>query len=285
MLKSIILPMTPGSPDNSSIAAAADLAKVFQACVTGLFVRSDPRSAVPFMGEGLTADMIQQLCDTAERQGLAQAEEGHDRFTCIMAEKTIPVIDEGGGDDARAHWSVMVGAITDHVGRRARVADLAVCQQPGDDDGDARDILHELLFRSGRALLMVPRGTTGAIGRRVMIAWNGRAEGARAIANAMPFLKRADSVHLVQIGDIDAERSCLEDLAAYLAEHGVTGRIDRRPDDPRDVGSALLAVAGEIDADLMVIGAYSHARWREMVLGGVTRSIVADAGIPVFMSH
>ncbi|TNE61920.1 MAG: universal stress protein [Alphaproteobacteria bacterium] len=282
-MKSILLPLTNNMASETVTRVAAGVAREFSATLTGLFVRPDPRSAIPFMGEGLTAEMIQTLCDTAERESRSQAEMAEKHFGERMKAAGIPL--GSGGDGAKAAWKVMVGEITDHVGRRARTADLAVCLQPDSSAPDTGDIFHDLLFRSGRSLLMVPKGYTGTTGKHVMVAWNGRAEGARAVGGALPLLVAAAKVSVVQIGDIDEERPPLDEICHYLGEHGVKCSPEKRANSGAPVGEQLLTIAGEIGADLMVIGAYSHSRWREMILGGVTRDLVTKSPVPIFMSH
>ncbi|WP_417458336.1 universal stress protein [Kordiimonas sp.] len=285
-MKSILLPLTYCVDAESLSRVAADLTKRFHASLHGLFIRPDPRMAIPFMGEGLTADMIQQLCDSAEKEGLANAEKAEKDFLALMQASNIKIIKKGEhSDHARARWSTVTGQITDHVGRRARTADLAICAQPSSDMPDSDDIFHDLIFRSGRSVLMVPAGYDREVGRHVMIAWNGRAEGARAVAGAMPMLIGAEKVTVVQIGDKDDARPGLEDVIDYLGEYGIEARARQENVEDNSIGNQLLSLASDMSADTVVLGAYSHSRWRELVLGGVTRHIVAKSKLPIFMSH
>ncbi len=285
-MKSILLPLTGQSASETITKVATDLATRFRSCITGLFIRPDPRTAIPFMGEGLSADMIQTLCDNADSEGRSQASKAEASFRAAMDAAGIRLQSDGGpSDGAKAKWRTEAGEISDHVGRRARIADMSICLQPGANSLDGTDIFNDLIFRSGRSVLMVPDKYEGDVGRHVMIAWNGRTEGARAVSGALPFLLEAEKVTVVQVGDIGEDRPGLSDICEYLQEHGI--EAVELPVEPGNmaVGPTLMDTAAEIGADTVVIGAYSHSRWREMVLGGVTRHITEKSKIPVFMSH
>ncbi|NVJ97864.1 MAG: universal stress protein [Alphaproteobacteria bacterium] len=283
-MKSILLPLTAQIETDSIARISATLAGQFQASLTGLFVRTDPRSAIPFMGEGLTADMIQTLCDGAEKQGCDQADKARAAFKEALEGSGVTWAPEA-STGARASWTVVVGEISDHVGRRARTADVAICNSPCSKSPDAQDIFLELIFRSGRSVLMVPENYRGTVGKHVMIAWNGRAEGARAVTGALPMLRDAQKVTIVQVGDIGEDRPQLSAIAHYLAEHGINAATQAIDAAEKSVGAVLLETAKSINADTLVLGAYSHSRWREMVLGGVTKYVTNKSCLPVFMSH
>lgn len=285
-MKSIMLPLTRESDADALAAVAAPLAKHFDAKVTGLFVRRDPKHAIPLLGEGLTADMIQDMCDATEREGMRYAAEAEAAFSAAMEAAAVP-IDDGSAASAgaRAAWRVIVGDVNVHVGRCARTADFSICERPQGKNSAQAEIFNELVFRSGRSVLMVPDTHKGPLFDKILIAWNGRAECARAIGGALPLLSSAGSVHLLQIGDIGEDRPALGDIAAYLADHGVASEQIHEPGGNMSVGEAVHKKAMEIGADTIVIGAFSTARWRELILGGVTRHLIETSQIPIYMSH
>lgn len=282
-MKSIILPLTRDSNCKLLSETAARLTAKFEADVIGLFVRRDPKSAIPLLGEGLTAEMIQQMCDATEADGRRYAGEAQDAFTAAMKDAGVPVSDEvqvGG-----AHWRMVVGDIVDHVGRSARTADFAICERPAEKYSAQSEIFNDLVFRSGRSVLMVPdNGTIPALDH-MLVAWNGRAECARAVGGALPLLRKAKSVSVLQIGDLGEDRPTLDTIARYLTVHGVDSTNIQEPAGSGSVGEAVYAKAQEIGADSIVIGAFSTARWRELLLGGVTRFLIENSNIPIYMSH
>lgn len=282
-MKSILLPLTANIHEHVVIDASARLASDYNATVNGLFIRPDPRTSISFMGEGLTADMIQDLCEATEKEGLANAQKCEQTFIRAMAAGDIELDKTEGGPSAR--WRVAVGDITDHVGRKARTADLAICPQPSSTQPGAEDILNDLIYRSGRPVLMVPEtGIPGPL-NHILIAWNGRAEGARSVGAALPILKGAKHITLLQLGEINEDRPTLEDLADYLADHGVKAQPITNSEFDGNVGEEIMHHSEVDNADLIVAGAYSHSRWREMILGGVTRQLVHKSKKPIFMSH
>ncbi|MBK5911042.1 hypothetical protein CCR85_06000 [Rhodothalassium salexigens] len=287
MLRTLILPMTDKPPRTGALAVGTSLAKALTAHVSGLFIRPDPRGAIPFLGEGMTADAIQELCDAAERESLALEAAARTEFEAAARDTGLPMEDGLGTDHASAGWEVVVGLIADHAGRRARLADLVVVPKPEGEAADARgELLNEVLFRAGRPLLMVPDAATSADFSHAVVAWNGRAEVARALAEALPLMHRAAKVTVLALGEEHPDRPSLDQVRCYLLRHGIdAATVSRDAPAKREMGQALLGECAGLGGDLLVIGGYSHNRWREMVLGGVTRTIVADAQIPVFMSH
>lgn len=283
-MKVIMLPLTRDSNTALLSEAAAQLASKFSANVTGLFVRRDPKSAIPLLGEGLTADMIQQMCDVTDQEGQRYASESESIFTEAMTNASIPLGENASGDQA-AYWRTVVGDVADHVGRCARTADFSICERPGDRHSAQAEIFNDLVFRSGRSVLMVPdNGTTPTLDH-MLVAWNGRAECARAVGGALPLLRRAKTISILQIGDLGEDRPTLEDIGEYLTAHGVEASQIHEPSHKGSVGEAVYGNAQELQVDSIVIGAFSTARWRELILGGVTRYLIENSNIPIYMSH
>lgn len=285
-MRTLLVPLTGPQGSEHVLDAGFLLADRFGAHLTALFIRADPRAAIPFMGEGLTADAIQDLVDATEREGRARASKTLALFEERRDRAGVAQGDGKGGKGASAQWEETVGFIAERAGRAARLADLAIVPQPAEGHReDSEELLNEVLFRSGRPLLMIPPASPARLGEHVVIAWNGRAECARTVAAALPLLKLAGKVTLLRIGEEHPDRPSLDGLATYLARHGVAGETVRREAGGEGVGDSILGVARELGADLVVMGAYSHNRWREMIIGGVTRHAIQTATVPVLMSH
>jgi nucleotide-binding universal stress UspA family protein len=175
---------------------------------------------------------------------------------------------------------------------QARYADIVIVSQP-----DAAtvappfpaDLAARLALGGGRPVLVVPRhGTCNAIGGAALVAWDGSREATRAVTGALPLLRAAAQVTVVDFGGAESPAGIVEDpcaaLGAWLDRHGVAARCGHRPLAP-DVGEALLAEAAGVGAGLLVMGAYGHPRLREIVLGGVTETILAAMTLPVLLAH
>jgi nucleotide-binding universal stress UspA family protein len=177
---------------------------------------------------------------------------------------------------------------------QARYSDLAVIGQsdPEESPADPRiDFPEYVIMNSGRPVLVVPyAGTFERVGKRVLVAWDASVEATRAIAGAMPLLERAD---LVQVAVFNPRTGFGEhgeqpgaDIALFLARHGVKVEVSQqRAGSDIDIGNALLSHAADFGADLIVMGGYGHSRIREVILGGVTHTILRSMTVPVLMSH
>jgi nucleotide-binding universal stress UspA family protein len=173
-----------------------------------------------------------------------------------------------------------------------RAADLVVASQ-ADPDWEMSgffDAPERLALESGRPVLVVPyAGKFGEVGKRVMVAWSGKREGARAVFDALPLLKAADAVTLLCVVGKGAEGESGElpgaEIAASLARHGVKVTVRKSIADEIGVADEVLARLADDGSDLLVMGAYGHSRLREMVFGGVTRHILQHMTVPTLMSH
>jgi nucleotide-binding universal stress UspA family protein len=178
------------------------------------------------------------------------------------------------------------------ISMQARYADVVVISQSAPNDPLTQlraDFPEYVLLNCARPVLVVPAtGIKGVFGKRIGVAWNGRDDAVRAITSAIPLLRAADQVQLLVLnaeteGDLHGEVPGA-DMALYLARHGV--RVDvvaANTDD--DVGEALLQHAADSKLDLLVMGAYGHSRFREILLGGVTRSVLRSSMLPLWMAH
>ena len=176
------------------------------------------------------------------------------------------------------------------VGVHAYYADLVVIARPehAAETASPPGLAESLVLSSGRPILLYPpHGTVSQI-RRVLVAWNATRESVRATADALPLLSRAQAVEVVVA---DTQRNSLHgqepgaDIARHLARHGAQVEVRRLSSKGQDVGRLLLAQAAAFRADLIVMGAYGHSQVREWMFGGVTRTVLYEAAIPVLMSR
>lgn len=186
------------------------------------------------------------------------------------------------------------GFVERELSRFAAYADLVVMGQPGERGlmSETSAVEHAVLLGCGRPVLFAPRGkenngrSGGAIGRRVLLAWNGSREASRAARAALPLLVDAERVLVAEV-DAASDRAgpSLSEACAYLARHGVRAEGSEVPARGRPFGDALLEHAAASGYDLVVAGAYGHGRLFELVLGGVTERMLARATVPLLMTH
>jgi len=173
----------------------------------------------------------------------------------------------------------------------ARQVDLTILGQPRDGDPliGQYALVERCLFASGRPVMIVPAAPTDiALDGTIVAAWDGSAEAARAFNDALTFLKPAKRVVLLVAvldgADDDAEPPT-DDMVAHLTRHGVKVEVARVVAGEGGIGRLLLSQAKDLKADMIVMGAFHHSRWREFILGGVTLTMLEEATLPLFMAH
>jgi nucleotide-binding universal stress UspA family protein len=183
-----------------------------------------------------------------------------------------------------ASFTATIGRVADTVAYQARLADLTVVPHPASgEDVSSSDALHAVLFDSGQPVLIAPHAAPTAIGIRVCLGWNGSAESAAAAYSALPWLHRASGVRILWADEYQRRGPLAPDLADYLAAHGIAADTSMFRPINNTVGAGLLAAAEAFQCDLLALGAYSHSRLRQLILGGVTRHVLEHAKVPVLM--
>ena len=178
------------------------------------------------------------------------------------------------------------------ISLQGRYSDLIVLGQTNFDDPASStmpDLPEYVVLNSGRPVLIVPyAGHFDTIGKRVLVAWDASISATRAVTAAIPLLHRADVVEVVVFNADDQDDAHGEqpgaDIALYLARHDVKVNVTRQKS-KIDIGNALLSMTNDLASDLMVMGGYGHSRFREILLGGVTRTVLESMTVPVLMTH
>jgi nucleotide-binding universal stress UspA family protein len=184
-----------------------------------------------------------------------------------------------------AHWHAVAEGINDAIEERGSRADLVVIARPtGGDDSAGRHAFRTALLKTGRPVLVVPPGrlATPAFGHRVAIAWRQDEHTAKAVLPALRYLAHAERVFLLAG---TREGRAAPAMPAVLAERDVAAELHLMPIGPGGFGEALLAKAHALGADMLVMGAYAHSPWHNLVYGGVTRFMLGHADLPVLMRY
>ncbi len=197
---------------------------------------------------------------------------------------TVGEARQGGSLTASFAW--VSSRDMDQIVFQARLSDLTVVPHPeAGDDFSSSEMLHAVLFDSGRPVLIAPHEAPASVGTRICLGWNGTAESSSAVYVLTPWLRRAKAVRILSAEGYQRRGPAAQDLADFLALHGVHADWVMFPPISNSVGAGLLAAAEEFGADLLAMGAYSHSRWRQMILGGVTRYVLTNAKLPVIMNR
>lgn len=192
------------------------------------------------------------------------------------------------GEGVAWDWLHFDGAPGPVVVDRARLSDLIVLS-PASDGADydgPQGLAAEVAVHARAPVLAVPKGKLGVdLLGPAMVAWNGSQESCNALRAALPLLARASTVHVVTVADEDAADFPATQAAHYLARSGVETVLHDWPREGRGIADALIDAAAVLNASYLVMGAYGHSRFRESVLGGVTRDMLRRSPVPLVLAH
>ncbi len=278
MYKTILVHVDETARSARRIDVAAHLANLYDAHLVGAAVTGLASYLLP--GAGLDPGVSAIAFPIEELH--AQADRALDRFDRRAAEQGVRSFERRRIDDEAGTG----------LSLHARYCDLVVISQCTLDEFTPRlrtDFPEYVILNCARPVLVLPsKGVTGEIGQRVTVAWNGSSNALHALTSAIPLLQRAQRVNLVVFEPvIDADHHGDvpgADIALYLARHGI--RLDvTTAHAGGDAGEALLSFAADRGADLIVMGAYGHSRFSEILLGGASRTALLSSPIPLWMAH
>jgi len=230
--------------------------------------------------------MIEEMMAATEKEGSERARAVRAMFDRFVTEHQVKLGEARENGQATASFAVVTGREEDLVAQQARLADLTVVPHPETgDDVSSSDALHAVLFDSGRPVLIAPRAAPASIGSRICVAWNGTAESAAAVQAAIPWMQRANAVRILTAEEYHRRGPGGPELAAYLLLHRVRADLATFRPIEGSVGADMLAATRDFRADLLSMGAYSHSRLRQLILGGVTRHVLEKATLPLMMNR
>tara|TARA_A100001037_G_scaffold303839_1_gene338902 strand:+ start:2994 stop:3848 length:855 start_codon:yes stop_codon:yes gene_type:complete len=284
-MKTILLPLEDSDVLPSALASAYIVAKRFGSYIEGLYEQPGLTEVV-VAGEGLGVTPP-DLVETFQQQEKERAVRAHELFKTFMDGKGVSF---GGGGDPQDH--VTAGWVEedipgrDLVGNRGRLFDLIVVGRPIRGSATpTMSLLEAALFESGRPLLIAPPEVPTKLANHIVISWNGSYETPRCITFAMPLLRVAEKVTLLQVEEGMVPGPTAKDATIHLRRNGIKAESLSVTAGRRTAGEAVLEETGKLGADLLVKGAYTRSRIRQMIFGGVTSHILEAAEIPVLMCH
>ena len=273
-LKNILVHVTDSDQSKRRVSAALDLAMRHDAHLTGIAVAPTidlPTYAAPEIPENVLQDI--------RAQHRARAAKAHEHFETAA---------QRAGWAERIDWLSTQGDPVEILSLMARYSDLTVVGQssPPNTPNGEMTIAHELVLQAGRPILVIPfAGTPCPIGEKVVVAWNGSREAARAVGDSMSILERAGQVDVLSIQPEGIGDEPGADITHHLARHNIKATSHRSVAAMIDASDVLLNYVADNGTDLIVMGAYGHSRMREIILGGMTRQILDHLTVPVMLSH
>ncbi len=278
-MKTILVPVERNSQIESTLATACLLAKMFDSYIEGFALSPELNTLVAAEGIG---SMVVYPTDLAEQDEEAAAE-ARKLFDDAMAKHAVAPATSAGPGFA---WNARALAGDGFLGSHGRVFDLTVVGRPGSaPDSPHMSTLEAALFDSGRPILIAPPAAPEQIGRVVTIAWNGSTETARAIAYAKPLIKRAERVIVQVVEGVGVSGPSGADVGRHLRRNGIANEVVTVKREQRSPGAAILEEALAAGSDLLVKGAYTQSRLRQMIFGGATSHIIGETTLPVLMAH
>lgn len=268
-MKSLLVPMEMHDCVPSVLATASLLAKRFGSHIEGVAVRPNYAGfiAVDPIGVAAFPELDEQVSEQGRecRRAFEAGLKGHG-------------VDHG--------WSQLEPLTESGASGYARVFDVAVLGRPANrDNGPRMSLFESMLFESGRPVLLAPAEAPATLGETILIAWNQSSETASATAHAMPLLAQAKRVVVLTVEGGIVPGPTGAELTTHLKRNGIAAEERTVSPGRRSNGEAILAEADTLHADLIIKGAYTQSRVRQMFFGGMTSHILAAAEVPVFMTH
>ena len=273
-LRNILVHVGDDSHCEKRIAAACDLARRNGADITGLYVRPFP-VVIPAAPIGGAIPVIEGLSEAFERA----CKEARKGFEAVVARAGIT-----------SDWHEADGDAAENIATHTRYADLAVVGQWCPDessDQQPRDMAALVALSAGRPVMMLPYAGEHALTfERVMLCWDGSREAVRAAHDMLAVLPAGARVDVACVDPGESEdRDPGADIARHLASHGLDVDVHRMSSGDISIADALMSASSDLGSDCIVMGAYGHARMREIAFGGTTRAMLASAPVPLLLSH
>lgn len=284
-LRCLLVPTAPGLDATRRLDAALRLGRRLRAHIGVAFMAPGPEHVMASM-----ASLIPLDCATVEAlaRGVREAAaKGKAALEAWCEREGVAFMPADGRLDATfASWTELSGEIEPLLTLAGRVNDLIIIDRPNPAEPFTGRALDTALFSVGRPTLMVDESVPHDLLDHVMVAWNGSLEATRLIGQSITLLHEAARVTIVHARTEHVEGARAADLCAYLRWHGIVAEAATlEVEEGTSVGAAILAEAGQRNASMLALGAYTHSRVREFLLGGVTRHVIEHARIPVLMAH
>ena len=279
-MKTILIPTERQESMSSALQTALLLARRFDSYIEGFALQ-------PAISQFLAVDMGGSVATESFRQeSIEEAKKAKAMFESFMQEHDVPRSGQA-VSGLSFSWLDDAPEGDDIVGSYGRVFDLIVLSRPDATSlGMHHRALESGLFESGRPILLSPSSPPKQIATSVLIAWNASTEQTRAIAFAMPLLQQAERVKVLTIpGGAGVPGPSGEQLTRSLQRNGIPATPLTVELDGRSTGETVLATAASEDCDLLIKGAYTQSRLRQLIFGGATRHVLANATLPVFLAH
>ena len=287
-VKSILVPMEGSALDRYALELALVLARPSAAHIEGLYAKRDPKEALAYVGMGMGGEMtaIGPIMDQIEQEGRAASKRSRRTFDDWAATTGLhdgsKAVTSG---RVSVEWREDNGTPEQVVTRAGARADLVVCPTLQREPGIEQEFVEAALFGAARPVVLAPYKLPSNPFRSAVIAWNGSHEANRTVAAALALLPRFDTVHLFCEAEGHRPQQDSEQVLQLLVRHGIQAQRLEPHKPTGDLGHDLLQTAAAVEASMLIMGAYTHGRTRQMVFGGVTHHVLHHTKLPTFLVH
>jgi len=290
-MKTILVAVNDGDSARPVLATAHLVARTYGSYIEGFYPgMGSPMIITGGFGGGMGGGGVvpTELVAGLEREEQQRRERARATFSAFMGEQGIAIgLADPAAPGPSAAWLDNANMqASEVVGSYGRVFDLICVGRPRRDDAAlSLAFVEAALFESGRPILLAPPASPATLGRTVVVAWNGSTETVRTLALAMPLMRKAEKVIVLTVKGGSVSGPPGEDVARNLRFHGIATEAVEVESGSMTVGEAILAFSKDKGADLLVKGAYTQSRLKQMIFGGATQHILTAAELPVIMAH
>ncbi len=288
-IKTILVPIYGEEAEAAALEAGFGLAKRYDAHLRCLHI-SPTAKAFEYHSPMVSHDAYLEIENTIQRELDIHADNAKNWFERLAKRFNVPVVDslQLAKKNPTASWLHENNLEADHeIALAGRLADVIVISKATTETHESyRLAIIAALFESGRPVILMPAGNTEAdFGKHIALAWDGGTRSVHALSTAMPLLRNAKRISILTAKEDKQKGPHADELQLYLAMHNITGTHVNIKNTGISVGKALLSEAANQGADMMVMGAFTHSRIRQIVMGGATNYVLGHATMPIFMMH
>lgn len=283
--KLILMPLSTSGHVTERLKGGLAIAKYFNAHLDVYHNHLDPKRFLPIGQLGLPSKLVKELDLVAGRFASTESANLKGEFISLCDEQNIIYSDKSGPSltHPSATWHVNSGLRSEVIAEQGKVADLIII--PQSKSGKSTSTFEASIMRSGKPILLVPREMTNFNIKTVVIGWNASTEVARALTYSLPLLKQAEKVIICTSADSINKRPNGNEVVNYLAQHSIKSEFVTFNNGRQSTPKAFMSVAQMHNADLVVMGAFTHRRIHEQIFGGMTNYVLANTTLPIFMAR